>query len=62
MKFYAYKPDSIGREPMGTADKLLFELKTYKGAIRRAIRILGKRVEVFRYTDFYRASTHTRIY
>lgn len=53
MKFYAYKPDADGNEPYGTCHKILFELKTVKGAIRRARRILGNNVRVFTYTNIF---------
>lgn len=61
MKFYAYVPDKNGQEPMGTDKKLLFELKTLYGAIRRATRILGSEVRVFRYINFYDDMTFARI-
>ncbi len=55
--YYAYKPNNQGKEPMGTQDCLLFELKTDMGAIRRAVRILGQTAKVFSYINFYDTST-----
>lgn len=60
-KYYAFKPDDQGEEPMGTQNRLLFELKTDMGAIRRAGRVLGQTAKVFRYTDFYDGSTFQRV-
>jgi len=53
MKFYAYKPTDKGTEPFGTQGRILFELKTRKGACRRAKRILGKDFRLFTYISFY---------
>jgi hypothetical protein len=39
-KYYAYKVDENGKEPTGTTNRLLFELKTDRGAVLRAFRIL----------------------
>lgn len=61
MKFYAYKPDSNGNEPMGTSGRILFELKTVRGAIRRARRMLGNNIKVFHYTNFYNGKTFKQI-
>lgn len=56
-KYYAFKPDDQGKEPMGTQNRLLFELKTDMGAIRRAVRVLGQTAKVFQYANFYDAKT-----
>ena len=56
-KYYAYKLTKEGKEPMGTQDRILFELKTNRGAIARALRILGKGCRVYRYRNFYDNST-----
>ncbi len=61
-KYYAYKPDDQGKEPMGTQNRLLFELKTDIGAIRRAIRPLGPSCRVFWYTNFYDDTTFRQIF
>ena len=61
MKFYAYIPTKDGKEPMGTADKLLFELKTTRGAIKRTRKHLGPRYMLFRYTNFYDDKTFRRV-
>ena len=64
MKFYAYKMTTDNKAPMGTTDKLLFELKTSHGAIKRAIRILGndRPIKVFRYINFYDTHTFTQVF
>lgn len=56
-KYYAYKPDKDGKEPMGTMTKMLFELKTDAGAIHRAFRQYGTTARVYQYTNFYDNST-----
>ena len=61
MKFYAYL-DENGKEILGSDNKILFELKTYNGARRRAVRILGAGVRVFSYRNFYDEKTFTQIY
>ena len=61
MRFYAYKPDDSGKESMGTSGRILFELKTAKGAIRRAKRILGDNVRIFVYTNFYNSETFRQV-
>lgn len=61
MKFYAYLPDKNGKEPMGTANKVLFELTTNAGAIRRAKRLISKDAKLFRYTNFYDKTTFAQI-
>ena len=48
-KYYAYiQKTTTGKEPMGTEKRLLFELKTNRGAIARAKRILGIGCRVYR--------------
>jgi hypothetical protein len=61
MIFYAYKPDNDDKEPMGTGRRILFGLKTHRGAIRRARRILGDNVRVFTYTNFYNSKTFREV-
>lgn len=53
MQFYAYKPREDGTAPLGTENKMLFELKTWAGAIRRARRYLGETARVHSYSDFF---------
>ena len=54
MKFYTYLPDKNGKEPMGTENRLLFELKTIKGAAERCRRIFKtNNFKLFSYTNFY---------
>jgi len=62
MKFYAYIPDKNNFEPTGSANRILFELKTFAGAIRRAKRILGNNIHVFKYTDIYDDKTFLKIF
>jgi hypothetical protein len=63
MKFYAYIPDEDGREPLGTNNKLLFELKTKKGAFNRTKRIFeSENFRLFWYTNFYNDSSFHRIF
>lgn len=52
MKFYAYIPDKNDNEPLGTEGKLLFELKTINGAIKRCEKYL-KVYRLYTYTNFY---------
>ncbi len=62
MKYYAYLPNKDGTEPMGTDRKILFQLKTNSGAIRRAVRRFGHKVRIFTYRNFYAGSTYQQIY
>ena len=39
MKFYAYKPDKQGHEPLGSKNRLLFEAPTIAGAVETAKRM-----------------------
>ena len=59
MKFYAYPGAAeLGFEPCGTEDRLVFELKTIKGGIRRARRYFqGRPFSLYVYTDFYNDNT-----
>jgi hypothetical protein len=57
MKFYAYKPELDGREPLGTANRILFELKTIAGAKRKAAKLLGPSAKLFTYWNFYDQKT-----
>jgi hypothetical protein len=56
-KFYAYKPDKSGREPLGTSGRTLFELKTVDGAKNRAKKMLGSGYKLYTYTNFYNDKT-----
>lgn len=53
MKFYAYIPRADGSEPTGGSGRILFELKTVEGALKRARKILGDRFKLYGYTNFY---------
>ena len=60
MKFYAYKQDvGLGKEPLGTDGRMLFELKTVAGAIRRC-RSYGYS-RLFSYSNFYDDGTFKEI-
>lgn len=61
MKFYAYLPNKDGKEPMGTANRVLFELKTCVGAVRKALRLIGGDAKLFRYINFYDKTTFVQI-
>ena len=58
MKFYAYRGQAaLGQEPLGTAGRLLFELKTVAGAVRRCQRLFGNDFRLYSYSHFYRDET-----
>jgi len=61
-KYYVFRPNPQGNEPLGTSHHALFKLKTDAGAIRRARRIFGKSVKVFRYLDLYDKDTFVKIH
>ncbi len=64
MKFYAYLGgDHLGKEPCGCGDRYNWEdLKTVKGAIRRARRYFrGRPFSLYSYTNFYDDRTFTPI-
>jgi hypothetical protein len=60
-KFYAYVPNENGKEPLGTFNKLLFELKTLRGAVNRCSKIFKKSYRLYTYTNFYDEKTFTLI-
>ena len=63
MKYYAYEGrKSLGSEALGTSDKLLFELKTDIGAVRKAIKYFGENCSVYKYTNFYNEDTFRKLY
>ena len=62
MKFYAFIPGLDNKEPIGTSNRTLFELKSRSGAIRRAERTLGPKVRLYTYTNFYDNETFTEIF
>jgi hypothetical protein len=62
MKFYAYKGKlPLGKEPLGTFDKLIFELRTKKGAIRHCEKYLGLKFMLYTYYNFFDDKTFTLI-
>lgn len=52
MKFYSYTPDKNDNEPCGTEGKMIFELKSLRGAINRC-NITGRPYKLYTYTNFY---------
>ncbi len=61
MKFYAYKPTKEGKEPLGSMNCILFELKTIRGAKARAKRNFKDNFKLFSYTNFYDDKTFKEI-
>lgn len=62
MNYFAYTPNKNGKYVCGSSGKMFIELKTNRGAIKRAIKYMGKNIRVFRYYHFYDNSTFTQIY
>lgn len=60
MQWYAVQLDTNGHEHVGGSGKLLFELKTLRGAINRvkASNITGK-WRLYTYINFYDRTTFT---
>lgn len=64
MKYYAYKTSTpyqkdMGDEPTGTFGRMLFELKTDAGAVRRCRRLWpNSSWKVYGYTNIYRDNTY----
>lgn len=53
MKYYAYKGTaSLGSEPCGSDGKMMFELKTDAGAIRKVEKMF-KSFRIYSYTNFF---------
>ena len=62
MKFYAYIQDKNGKEPIGTHNKFLFELKTINGAKRKLKKIFkDKEYKLFLYNNFYDEKSYKEI-
>lgn len=60
--FYAYKPREDGTEPLGSSDRLWFNLKSDKAALARARRLLGPSAVVwFIPGSLYDTTTHERV-
>ena len=60
MKFYGYEPDFYGKEPVGSDHKVLFELKTVRGAVNKMQRLSSNWLRgfaLYSYTEFYNSST-----
>jgi len=63
MRFYAYVPNDEGKEPLGTSHRVLFQLKTVRGAIRHCRRTLGwDRFRLFSYFNFHKEETHRMVH
>lgn len=64
MQFYIHVGDMpLGSEPCGTDGKLLFKLKTLRGAINRGkAAFVGKTFTVYSYSNFYDSSTFFRMH
>lgn len=64
MKFYGYYNDlaPLGAERPAGDNKMMFELKTVKGAIQRMERYAkGQPFKLYSYTNFYNNSTFEHI-
>ena len=62
MKFYAYKGNyELGKEPLGTFDKMMFELKTTKGALRRCYQCFKTDFRLYYYSNFYDNKTFKEV-
>ena len=61
MKYYAYVQLDDGTESVGGDRRLLFTLKTDRGAYNRAKRCLGDRFTLKSYTNFYDDNTFRTI-
>ena len=64
MKFYAYEGRKVlGKEPLGSSGKMMFELKTVQGALRKAYKAYGSlNFSLYYYTNFYEDSTFTQVH
>jgi hypothetical protein len=63
MKLYAYVPREDGTEPVGSSNRMLFELKTIRGAKNRCESIWkNKRYKIYTYYNFYDDSTFKLLY
>ncbi len=62
MNFYAYLPDSAGKEPMGTEHKLLVHNRKSYRFISYARRVLDNTCRVFSFTNFYNDKTFRQVY
>jgi len=62
MHFYAYAPRPDGTEPVGSSRRAVWhDLKTIRGAVRRAHRVLGPDARVFTFWNFYDEATFRRV-
>jgi hypothetical protein len=63
MVYYAYRPDSEGKEPLGTEGKIIrYDLRSDQHFIRHARAALGDSCRVFRCVNFYNEESYTQIY
>lgn len=63
MKYYAYAGNyELGKEPLGTADKLLiWDLTAMWAILRRCRRVFGMSFRLYSYTNFYDDKTFREI-
>ena len=62
MKFYAYKgKEPLGKEPLGSFNKQIIELKTVNGAKRRCINAWGSDYSLYSFTNIYDDKTFRQI-
>jgi hypothetical protein len=62
-KYYVYAGTAdLGKEPLGTSGKSIWhDLKTNKGAYRRALKLYGANFRLYSFTNFYDNSTFKEI-
>lgn len=62
MSFYAYIPCPDGSEPLGTANRVVFERKTFLGALAYARRYLKTHsIKLFYFKSIFDASTFIQL-
>lgn len=63
MRFYAYEGNApLGSEKLGTEGKLVFELKTIRGAKGRCNKAYGTRkYQLYSYTNFYNPASFRKV-
>ena len=57
-----YIASKLNKHGIDTEDNMLIELKTNKGAIKRAKLYLGERIVLYSYTNLYDYKTYKLIY
>jgi len=63
MRFYCYRGGfDLGQEPLGTWGRSIWrDIKTVRGARRRAARCYGPYYRLYTFTDFYDDTTFTDV-